>query len=325
MAAKTMDFAGPAVSTALGALGPTRLSGAALMATLLFLGAPLLFAGNMLAARMMQGVLPPFTLASARWALAALVLLPFVRRELFGQRRAVPGRWRALVLPAVLGGALSVGPQYWAAHFTPAGNIALVFAMTPLLVALLDRLAGGARLGAPALAGMGLAIAGIATASFQGSLARLLAFQVNPGDLLAGLAALAWAGYTVATRRPRAGLSGLALLWGVAAGGALTLAPAAAVEWLVLGVPSLSREAVLGVAFLAIVPSIGAYLAYGRLIGLVGPVVAGTSMYLIPLYALALGAMVLGEALGRYHLAAAALVIGGVALSRGSFARKTAR
>ena len=46
---------------------------------LLFLLTPLLFAGNMLVARMIAGDVPPVTLAFLRWSIAALVLLPFAR------------------------------------------------------------------------------------------------------------------------------------------------------------------------------------------------------------------------------------------------------
>ena len=63
---------------------------------------------------------------------------------------------------------------------------------------------------------------------------------------------------------------------------------------------------------LAMVASIGAYLVYGRFVEVIGAAKASTSMYLVPVYALALGALFLNEGLRPYHFVAVALILGGV-------------
>lgn len=92
----------------------------------LFLAAPLLMALNLLIARDVRGVVPPMTLAFCRWAIAALVLAPFAGRGLW--RAVAQEDARTIALMALLGGALTVGPQYYATTLTSAGHIGLIFA-----------------------------------------------------------------------------------------------------------------------------------------------------------------------------------------------------
>lgn len=278
----------------------------------LFLCAPLLFSSNILIARLLQGTLPPVTLAFGRWLVAALLLTPFIWSSL---RNLRPIHMAQLILPAILGGALSVAPLYAAAAITAIGHVGLVMAATPLIVAVLERLFWAVPLRGVTLIGIGLAVVGIAVTTFEGSPARLLELTVNHGDLLALAASLAWAGYTALLRHRRVDLPPALFLWGVGAGGAMVLLPFAGMEWAILGTPSFGPEAVAGVLALAVIAGIGAYLSYNRVVALVGPSTASLAMYLVPVYALGLGALVLGEELRLYHAVAVALILGGVVVA----------
>ncbi|MCQ4163002.1 DMT family transporter [Roseomonas sp. GC11] len=279
---------------------------------LLFLCAPLLFALNMVVARWLNGSVPPVTLAFGRWLVAALLLLPVVwpllRRGLL--RGAAPGVLAAL---AVLGGVISVAPQYGAATYTSAGNIALIAALSPLFVAVIERLVWGVPLRPAMLGGIGIAFSGILVAVFRGDLGALLRLDFNPGDALMLFAILAWAGYTALLRHRPVALPPMLLLWVVAAGGALCLMPGVLLEWGYRGIPHLDGRALSGVVFLGLVAGVGAYGLFARAVATFGAARASMSMYLVPAYALALGALLLGESLHPYHLVAMTLVLGGVA------------
>jgi drug/metabolite transporter (DMT)-like permease len=279
----------------------------------LFLVAPLLFAGNMLGARWLAGSVAPMTLSTGRWLVAALLLLPVAwpwlhRHGLFGVPRA------RLLLLVLLGGVLTVAPQYGAASYTSAGNIALLAAMTPLLVAVIERVFWGVRLRPAMLAGIACAFSGIGVATFRGDFSALLRLEVNPGDAMMLAAILAWSGYTAMLRHRPVDLPPMVLLWVVAAGGALCLMPLALLEWGRSGLPQLDARALWGILFLGLVAGVGAYGAYGRVVRLLGAGRASMSMYLVPAYALGHGAWLLGEALHPYHAVAMALVLGGVAM-----------
>ena len=285
---------------------------------LLFGATPLLFAGNMLVARSISGDVPPVTLACLRWGIAALLLLPFAWRGL----RTHLGRILspAFAMLVLTGAVLAVAPLYAAAAHTGAGNIALLICAAPAFVLVAERLLFGVRLGMPAAFGVALAAAGVATVVSHGDLRLLLALRFNRGDALAFAAMLSWVGYTLLARHRPVALPPLVGLAALAAGGALMLLPAAAVELLRhAGGPGgalvLTPGSVAAVLFLGVVPSIGAYGGYARLVRSFGSARAALSMYGVPVYAVLLAALLLGEALHPYHAAGLLLILGGVSLS----------
>lgn len=279
-----------------------------------FLLAPLLFASNMVAARWMGGELPPVTLAFGRWLIAALILLPFILPALRAHLPLLLGRKRDLALLALLGGVLSVAPQYAAARFTSAGHIALLFALTPILVSLIDRLLWGGALPMAVIAGAVVAFTGIGVVVFEGDMANVAHFNLNLGDMIAFVSACAWAGYSALLKRRPVKVPPLVLLWVVCAGGAAGLLLCAPVEWATLGaIPTLTAKGAAGMVFVALVAGIAAYVVYGNIVAVLGAPKASMAMYLVPVYAFLLGAMLLGETLYGYHLTATMLVFAGVA------------
>lgn len=283
---------------------------------LIFLAAPLLFASNMVGARWLATGTPPLTLAAGRWLIAAIVLFPIIRRELGQALPQIRARMRDLVILGSLGGALSVAPQYAAAHDTSAGHIALMFALTPVLVSLLERLVWGVRLSRQVMAGAAIAFLGIGIATFEGSLARLVEVRINLGDVLALVAAIAWSVYTALLKRRPVFLPPLLMLWTCAVTAAGLLLPFAMVELALGGAKeTFTAKGLGGMLFLALVAGIAAYFVYGKVVSRFGPARASMAMYLVPLFALALGTLVLGEPLHAYHGAAVALVLLGVTIA----------
>ncbi len=284
---------------------------------LLFLLTPLLFAGNMLVARLVAGDVPPVTLAFLRWSVAALVLLPFARGMRAHLDRILSPRFALLVLT---GGVLAVAPLYAATSRTSAGNVALLVSAAPAFVLVAERVLFRAALRPSALLGIVMAAAGVATVVTHGHPAALLALSFNGGDALAFAAMLSWVAYTLLSRRRPVPLPPTVGLAALSAGSALMLLPAAAVELgrhlhqpqlgLVLTPRSLGA-----ILFLCLVPSIGAYGSYQQLVRSFGPARAASSMYVVPVYAVLLAAALLGEALRPYHAAGLALILGGVALA----------
>jgi drug/metabolite transporter (DMT)-like permease len=279
-----------------------------------FLLAPLLFASNMVAARWIGGELPPTTLAFGRWLIAALILLPFILPALKAHAAVLRARKADLILLAILGGVLSVAPQYAAARYTSAGHIALIFALTPILVSFIDRIVWHAALPAPVMLGATIAFTGIGIVVFEGNPANILHSQFNPGDIIAGVSALAWAGYSALLKRRPVHIPPLLMLWVVCAGGAVGLFFCVPIEWLAIGaIPTLTVKGFTGMLFVALVAGIAAYIVYGNIVSRLGAAKASMAMYLVPVYAFLMGAALLGETLHTYHLVATLLVFAGVA------------
>lgn len=284
----------------------------------MLLTAPALFASNMVAARWAHDAsLPPVFLAFGRWLLALLILLPLAAPALRAHRRAL---WRGLptLLPlAVLGMGVAVAPQYIGAQTTSATNIALIFSCSPILVALLEALIWRKPLSALRAAGLGLALGGVLVVLSRGDLQTLARLAFGQGDLWVLLAATGWAFYTVLQKRlTLPAVPDHARLATMMLGGVLALAPFAGIEAAAGATPPWTDPRLAAVLlFLAVVPSLGAYYVYGRLISLAGPAMAGLSMFLVPVYAALLAWPLLGETPQLFHAYGFVMILMGVKMA----------
>lgn len=279
---------------------------------------PALFAANMVAARWAEGAaIPPLFLAFGRWALAFLLMLPIVAPRLWDCRKVLLANWPRLFLLASLGMGVAVGPQYIGARSTSAANVALIFAACPVLVALIEILVWRVPVGNQRAGGMLLAICGVLVVLSRGEGTALGQLQFSNGDLWVLLAACGWALYTALSKRqPLPPLPGSVRLAALTGGGALVLAPFALMETIGGTVPDFNDGRVYALLFfLAIVPSIGAYFCFDRLVSLVGPAGASVSMYMVPLFASLAAWPLLGEVPATYHAAGFAFILSGVMLS----------
>ncbi|OAS91776.1 hypothetical protein A6I77_10455 [Achromobacter xylosoxidans] len=284
----------------------------------MLLAAPALFASNMVAARWAHdAALPPVFLAFGRWLIAFLILLPLAAPALLRHRRAL---WRGLptLLPlAVLGMGVAVAPQYIGAQSTSATNIALIFSCSPILVALLEAVIWRKPLSPLRAAGLALALGGVLVVLTRGDAWALARLAFGQGDLWVLLAATGWALYTVLQKRlAQPAVPDGARLAAMMLGGAIALAPFAGIEAATGATPPWSDPRLAAVLlFLAVVPSLGAYYVYGRLICRAGPATAGLSMFLVPVYAALLAWPLLGEAPQLFHAYGFVMILLGVKLA----------
>jgi drug/metabolite transporter (DMT)-like permease len=136
-----------------------------------------------------------------------------------------------------------------------------------------------------------------------------------------GLAVAASLGATVSygiaasyTKRRTGGVDPLALAAGSQLAAAALLAPAAALLW--PAAPP-SARAWFAVVLLGVLCTAVAYVLYFRLIRSIGPARAITVTFLVPPFAVAWGALLLGESLTPRAIAGAAVVLAGTALATG--------
>src|ERR1043165_5487385 len=68
--------------------------------------ASLCWSGNHLMGRAIAGHVPPLTISTLRWLLAAALVYPFVRRQLAADWPLIRARFGALIYLSLIGGAL---------------------------------------------------------------------------------------------------------------------------------------------------------------------------------------------------------------------------
>jgi len=200
---------------------------------------------------------------------------------------------------------------YTGVHFTTATNALLIQAAIPPLIILFAFLLFREKTGLRQLGAVALSLAGVLIVVSRGDIEVLLHFRIGLGEALVLAAVAVWALYT-ALLRLRPMVHPLSLLSVTFAIGVLLMAPAAAFEaWggerVVWGAGALAA-----MAYVAVFPSVVAYLMFNRGVELIGAARAGQFINLMPLFGAVLAVLLLGEPLAAYHLIGGALIVAGV-------------
>ena len=277
------------------------------LALLALVAGAVLWGASTVASKALLGPFPPLTLAALRSALALLALCPLLARA--GIR---PATGRTPFLLGLTGVFLVNLCQNVGLRFASATAATLVIeggapALTALLAALLLR----ERLGRRRLAGLLVALAGVAAVAAGG---RAPAALLGPGSLLPLGAALALAAYNLLGRRAFAA-GALPAVAGAARYGLLLLLPGVVAE---LTRSDLGRVTVadgLWLLYLGVGSSAAAFVLWGYGLARLGAGRAAAAGTLLPVSGVAAAALCLGEPLGMHQLAGAALVLLGVRLA----------
>lgn len=285
------------------------------LAWALLLLSPALFGVNMLMARYATFV-PPNALALGRWILVVAVLLPLVWSRLWAGRHAIAREWPDLLLFGALGMWVCGAFVYIGGHTTPALNIGLIYAASPILVVVLGRALYHEPMGGRRLLGIALCLAGIATVFTHGRIDNLLAVRFAAGDLWIAAASACWGIYSVLLRHRPSALDPITRLCAIAGAGVLVLIPFTAGEVVLWGGPDFSDwRTWMAWLIVGLVPGVGAYAAYSFCVKELGASTTSISMYLGPLYVGLMAWAALGEAPRWYHLIGALLVLPGLFLA----------
>ena len=276
---------------------------------------PVMWSVNYLVARKAPGIVEPHMLALGRWGLAGGILAFLARKELWQARQGIADVWHEYLALGALGMLVCGAWVYLGAKTTGAMNIALIYAASPVLIAVGAVLFLGERLSRVQVLGVAMALVGVLTVITQG---RLLAIaQVNwvAGDGWIVLAMVSWASYALLQKKWPTPLSATARLATICAGGVVAIFPFAVWEIYQPSTPPWSVDATVLVLAAALIPGLGAYWLYGWTQRILGASRVAVTLYLSPLVATLLAWGVLHEPLSVHHATGLALVLPGVYLA----------
>ncbi len=294
------------------------------IALILLFITPALFCSNMLTARLVHDIFPPVALAFWRWTLALCLLLPFTATTLWRHRYAALKEWRDIAVLGALGMGVCGAFVYIGADTTSATNIGLIYSVSPILIVLLARLFYDEPLSLLQGLGVLLSLLGVVAIVCRGDIDVLTSLSFAIGDFWIVAAMAAWAVYCIMLQHRPTALPMMARFAAIVIGGILILLPFTVAEGLSGELPALEPRSFLIVAFLAVVPSFGAYQVYGLVQRILGAGPTSLLMYLFPLYNGVMAYLLLGERLYSYHLIGAALVLPGIFLATRKPADKSA-
>lgn len=296
--------------------GPPPNSGFARAAPYLALIAAAAFwGGTWTAARGSYQDISPAALAFSRWAVAAVILVPLFAPSLWRHRAVLRQEGWRLVLLTAIGAVLFNYMIFRGVQTTTAINGALLNAATPVYIILLSFIGIGERSTGNQVFGIAIAMVGLIVVITHGSWGRLVALQFVEGDLWVAGAMFLWGLYNIGVQAWNSSLPPLTALAAMTGLSVLMLGPMAGVELALGGRFVLTDEALYGIIYLGLFASIGSYVFWNFGIRKVGAANGSLFQYLVPVFAAGLAILMLGEEIALYHLAGAALIIGGIVLA----------
>lgn len=271
--------------------------------------ATLFWSGNLVVGQAAVNTMTPLELTFWRWALAAL---PLVALAQFVERpdwRAVLRRWPVLLLLSALGMSGYTLLLYTALQHTSALNASLITAVNPALIVVMAVFLAGEKPGPFGWLGIALGLVGVLLVLTRGELLRVFSITFNTGELLMIGAIVVWGFYTIIARRLELPVIAATAVQVVMA--AVALGPIA----LVTGVqfPSTAAEG-WSLAYIAVFPSLGAYLFWNLALKTTASGTAGNYLNLIVVFTAAI-TVLSGMPVSVPQVVGGVLVISGVLLA----------
>lgn len=272
---------------------------------------------NFLAFKVAVDALPPLMIATMRFTLAALLILPFgiwrLRRHAFPTARQTASAALIGAIMLVAGQTLSI----WGVQYMPAG-VASVFGSTPpLFLALFAWAFLHQPLGRRQLLGIAVGFSGLALMGWHSAAAGDFKI-VGAVAMLGGTAAWA-AGSLIANRLSLPADAVLGMTVQLVAAAALllllTLATGTAARLDYTAVP---LRAWAAISFLVVASTLIGYAVFLWINHAVSSTLANTFSYVAPVIAMIVAAIFLGEPLSWIKAAAASIALAGVAIMVGS-------
>ena len=252
---------------------------------------------------------PPFLLAGMRFAVAGVLLFGWALAR--GERPPTAREWRSTFLMAMLFFVFDYGLLFWAEQRVPSGLAAVMMAIIPAMIALLEiAMLRTQKLTARLVGALIVGICGVAV---------LMSSSLNLGGAPvdgAGAAALivasfSWSVASVLTRvLPLPASKSVSSGAQMAVGGAMLVISAGVLgEFRGFQIGTVSRGAWFALAYLIVVGSIIGFTAYLWLIHHESPTKVGTYAYVNPVVAVLIGYFLGGESVGSRTIVGTVLVL----------------
>ncbi len=278
---------------------------------------PLFWAGNFVVGRaVVSDQVAPITLSFWRWLLAMLILLPFTIKPMWQQRKIIQAHFWKICFLAILSITAFNSLAYIALQYTTATNATLLNSFIPIFILVIMGVFFKEKISNKQIFGVFVSLMGVFVILTRLDFEIIKALSINKGDLWMLVAALDWALYSIFLKylRPKE-LSPLPFLGIMVIIGTLVLIPL-----LLLNpfneTPIIWNDGMIkALTYIAIFPSIFAYLAWNYGMQKLGAATGGQFIHLMPLFGALMAVIFLDESIQLYHLIGGACIALGLWLS----------
>jgi drug/metabolite transporter (DMT)-like permease len=272
---------------------------------LILLSTSFLWGGNFVYSKFLVSHASPVTLTTLRWVIAVIVLLPLLIKK---ERKLLPPK--DSILPLFLMGVTGVVFfnifQFLALAQTSSINAGLISTLNPLSIAASSAFFLRERLRVRQLLAMLLSFIGVVIVISKGSFSRVLALDVNSGDLWMIAAVILWGIYSVCGKWAMKKVSPLAATFYSGVFGTVMLLP---FNHNGFNVTAIDTPFILSLLYTAVVSTVVCMLLWNLGIQKVGPTKSGIFLNFNPIFTAILAFFILHEMLNWAEIAGGMIVI----------------
>ncbi|WP_417581722.1 DMT family transporter [Nitrincola sp.] len=287
------------------------------LAYLLLATTTLFWGGNFIVGRAVSAEIPPIALAWWRWLFALLVILPFTAKSLWQLRHLIRQHWLYLVGVSILGVTNFNTFVYLGLQTSTATDAVLLLSATPIIILLFSRLLFNEPISSRQLLGIILSLSGVLVIITGGVPTNIAAvFQGAMSSLWILAAVISWSLYSVLLRKRSADIGGQVFFAITVIIGWTIITPFYLYEHHIIEKTlPFTASAFYSIVYVGLFASVFAFLFWNRGVEILGANRAGNFIHLIPVWALLLASLILGENMYWFHWLGILLIFSGIGLA----------
>ncbi len=275
----------------------------------------LLWGGTFVAGRMLSAAVLPCSASFLRFALAAVLLL-IMTGILEGK---FPLLQKKQIIPVILLGLTGVFTYniffFSGLKIISAGRASLIIATNPIFITLLSALFFKEKLNPIQIAGICLSVSGALIVISKGDFAQILNSGLGWGELCIFGSVASWVAFSLIGKTVLSGLSPLVSVSYSAGIGAVALFIPACLEGMFSHIGHYGMADWISIVYLGVFGTVVGFIWYYQGIQRIGPVKAGLFINFVPISAILLAFLFLGESITLSLFTGAVLVVSGVYLT----------
>lgn len=267
---------------------------------------------NLIIASYFATSLTPWELATGRWVIAALILIPLAWKGLVENYKWLLENWFFIFALALSGIIFDNTLIYFAGHTASVVDMGVLGVTGPIFLVILSRIFIKTPISWKQVVGLLVSVYGVLIIIAQGDLTQLRNFKFVSGDFWMLLNTFFFAVYSMLQAKRPAHVSQLTLLGATVIVGILILFP---LMWLETGAKQLSQfhgKDWIVIIYLGIFNSVVSYLAWNTALAKIGPVKTGIIYYILPVFSGIEAYFILGEKIIEAQVLGGLLVIAGI-------------
>ena len=278
------------------------------------------------AGRVIATDFPPITAAWLRYIVAVSLFFLWLH---FSKKFKIPtlGEWKRLFFIGFCSTFLYQLFFMFGMKYTAAGDASLMITFNPILTALLAIPFLGEKMTKRLGIGLILSLIGVLILFIYSPNVDIPSSERIIGNFLIIGAALAWASSTILKKKAMVSstsdsdtpLSPLQLTVWSSVIGLFILTPWAGIELLDVGIPNFTNGVIISILFLAVFSTVLSYVWFAEGVKTIGANKATLYVYLIPIFGILSGWILIGEKLGFSLVVAFVLIVGGVAIAQSTY------